>query len=145
MNAERYAEYLRSPHWIKVRDAALKRAGHRCQTCNSDQNLDVHHRTYENLGHEFPMDLTVLCRSCHERIHGEPFRRTPAVPARRKKRKPAISPKNYATQKQRDMIVQLGGKPPTILSQNQARSMAATLKRDQIQRERQAKKLWLLP
>jgi hypothetical protein len=61
--------YLRSEHWRETRAAALERAEHRCQVCNSAKQLDVHHRTYERLGEERPADLTVLCRTCHDRHH----------------------------------------------------------------------------
>ena len=71
MNAEQYrTEYLVSPHWLATRAAALERAGNRCQVCNSAVRLEVHHRTYENLGRELPADLTVLCRACHGLFHG---------------------------------------------------------------------------
>ena len=46
------------------------RAGWQCQECgraSSEMTLDVHHLTYERLGHERADDLIVLCRSCHER------------------------------------------------------------------------------
>jgi 5-methylcytosine-specific restriction endonuclease McrA len=62
--------YLRSDHWQEVRKAALERAGRRCQVCNGDKQLDVHHRTYERKGREEPSDVTVLCRKCHETFHG---------------------------------------------------------------------------
>jgi len=39
--------------------------------CSShDATLDVHHKTYENYGDERPEDLVVLCRSCHQKVHG---------------------------------------------------------------------------
>ena len=63
-----YYEYLKSPKWKQIRDAAIARAGYRCQVCNRPNGqviLDVHHRTYERLGNENPDDLTVLCRDCH--------------------------------------------------------------------------------
>jgi hypothetical protein len=64
-----YQEYLRTDHWLKVRDAAVGRANFRCALCNSDVNLHVHHRTYERLGRELPGDLAVLCSACHDRFH----------------------------------------------------------------------------
>lgn len=70
MKAKEYREvYLRSVHWASVRRDALERAEYRCQVCNADKALDVHHRTYERLGAEAPADLTVLCRRCHARFH----------------------------------------------------------------------------
>jgi len=62
-----YAEYLLSSEWQARRQGALERAGHRCQLCYSKMRLEVHHRTYERLGHELPDDLVVLCDRCHER------------------------------------------------------------------------------
>lgn len=64
-----YSEYLKSAGWQTRRAAALKRAGHRCQVCNGDKRLEVHHRTYERLGHERAADLVVLCRDCHQLFH----------------------------------------------------------------------------
>ena len=61
-----YHAYLRTPQWQARRQAALKRADYRCQICNSSDRLEVHHRTYDNIGNELPGDLTVLCHSCHE-------------------------------------------------------------------------------
>ena len=65
-----YAQYLKTDHWQAVRKAALERADHRCQTCNTPDNLHVHHRTYENRGSERDSDVIVLCKECHERFHG---------------------------------------------------------------------------
>lgn len=65
-----YSDYLKTTHWDTIRLAALKRAGYRCQICNTgNTTLDVHHRTYERRGSELPTDLTVLCRACHEKFH----------------------------------------------------------------------------
>jgi hypothetical protein len=65
-----YEEYLRTPEWQERRQAALQRAGHRCQVCNSPHQLEVHHRTYDRRGHEDDADLTVLCERHHEMFHG---------------------------------------------------------------------------
>jgi len=64
-----YEQYLRTDHWLKVRDAAIERANHRCALCNSEVNLHAHHRTYERLGRELPGDITVLCSVCHDKFH----------------------------------------------------------------------------
>lgn len=74
-----YAAYLRTEHWMIVREAALTRAMRRCQLCNSDRSLEVHHRTYERLGAERADDLTVLCSSCHELFHFRGDRRPTSV------------------------------------------------------------------
>ncbi len=64
-----YPEYLATDWWQEQRSLALHAAGYRCQVCNSDDPLDVHHRTYERLGAEAPGDVTVLCRRCHTTFH----------------------------------------------------------------------------
>jgi hypothetical protein len=71
-----YKAHLASPEWRAIRKAALVRAGYRCAFCGLSQgqvrrrgrHLEVHHNSYENLGHERPQDLTVLCAGrggCH--------------------------------------------------------------------------------
>ncbi len=55
-----YREYLHTDHWQQVRHAALARAGHRCQLCNSSHRLEVHHRTYTRRGVEQDSDVIAL-------------------------------------------------------------------------------------
>ena len=66
-----YQEYLSTPHWKRVRKEALKRAGYKCQLCNSESPLHVHHRTYERLGYEEPGDIIALCAKHHKQFHAE--------------------------------------------------------------------------
>ncbi len=70
LRAMPYEEYLRTPYWKRRREEKLQAVGHRCQLCNRGSGtLDVHHRTYERLGEERDVDLTVLCRACHDTFH----------------------------------------------------------------------------
>jgi 5-methylcytosine-specific restriction endonuclease McrA len=64
-----YADYLKTPEWAKTRDATLRRARYRCQLCNTNRHLNVHHRSYESLGDENWNDLIVLCQECHKTFH----------------------------------------------------------------------------
>lgn len=78
-----YKQFLVSDFWQEAREMALSRAGRRCQLCNADSNLHVHHRTYEHRGWEDEnlSDLTVLCADCHERYHtSNPNHAKPPVP-----------------------------------------------------------------
>lgn len=68
-----YDDYLNDDHWKKTRSEALDRAGHRCQLCCSKIKLNVHHNNYDNLWHEDPKDLIVLCRYCHAKFHDKPY------------------------------------------------------------------------
>lgn len=64
-----YGLYLKTDHWKSVRESTLHLFDHRCAVCNSDSQLDVHHRTYENRGNEKSSDTIVLCRTCHRIFH----------------------------------------------------------------------------
>jgi 5-methylcytosine-specific restriction endonuclease McrA len=64
-----YPDYLKTDEWKEVRQEVLRRAKNRCQVCNADYSLHVHHRTYENRGDEDVSDLTVLCSDCHDVFH----------------------------------------------------------------------------
>lgn len=56
-----YDEYLQSTHWLCLRRQVLFRAKGKCEACgaldNGDRRLQVHHRTYERVGHERMTDL----------------------------------------------------------------------------------------
>lgn len=64
-----YADYLKTPEWQAKRGVRLKAAKFRCQICNAKGLLNVHHRSYTNLGNEQPADLIVLCAECHKLFH----------------------------------------------------------------------------
>lgn len=66
-----YEEYLLTEHWQKKRRRSLIRGDYRCAHCNQSTDLHVHHETYENLWNEKDEDLTVLCKTCHSRVHEE--------------------------------------------------------------------------
>jgi hypothetical protein len=61
-----YDQYLQTEHWKELSEKVKDRAGRKCQVCNSRNNLNAHHRTYERLGEEHDDDLICLCSSCHE-------------------------------------------------------------------------------
>jgi 5-methylcytosine-specific restriction endonuclease McrA len=64
-----YRDYLSSDEWALVRVAALARANYRCARCMTTFDLQVHHITYDRLGHELPEDVMVLCDGCHDKEH----------------------------------------------------------------------------
>lgn len=62
--------YMRSPQWQAIRRVILHRDRYTCCQCGIDGvPLEVHHITYEHLGHEHYSDLASLCRDCHQSIH----------------------------------------------------------------------------
>ena len=72
MNKQEYRQYLKSGHWNFTKKRALKRAGKKCEVCRSEVDLQVHHKSYENLWDEKPADLIVLCECCHIKNHNKP-------------------------------------------------------------------------
>ena len=68
-----YQRYISSDAWKTnpARLAELEASGHRCRLCNASREearLEVHHRTYRNLGCELAEDLTTLCSPCHRDV-----------------------------------------------------------------------------
>lgn len=64
-------EYLKSVHWKQLKKNTLQSQGRICCECGEIKGLQVHHKTYERLGHELPEDLCVLCGACHAKAHGK--------------------------------------------------------------------------
>jgi nucleoside 2-deoxyribosyltransferase len=67
-----YKEYLKTDRWKDLAAQAKKSAGHRCQMCNSTNQLDTHHRSYTHKGTPDEIyDLVVLCHECHSKFHNK--------------------------------------------------------------------------
>ena len=66
-----YAKYTQTSEWKQLRNQALERDGNRCRLCNTDKNLNVHHRVYPKHGWRTDCidNLTTLCKSCHSKHH----------------------------------------------------------------------------
>jgi hypothetical protein len=64
-----YNEYLQTEHWKNKSYKCKQLAGFKCQKCNSNKNLQVHHLTYERRGEEQTTDLMCLCDICHKKEH----------------------------------------------------------------------------
>ncbi|HEX3424773.1 MAG TPA: hypothetical protein VHT30_01485 [Acidimicrobiales bacterium] len=64
--------YLRSAHWHRFRAAWwAAHPGAVCADCGGgDHPMDLHHVTYQRLGHERFSDVVPLHRACHELRHG---------------------------------------------------------------------------
>lgn len=64
-----YQNYLLSAAWRDKREHVFKHKGKRCNICKSEDNIRVHHLTYDMLGKERLSDLVPLCKSCHDLVH----------------------------------------------------------------------------
>jgi ribosomal protein S27AE len=72
-----YAQYLRSEHWMTLKEEKFASARRMCERCGEGAKhrgdrwigLHVHHLTYERVGHEDMADLQVLCIHCHAVTH----------------------------------------------------------------------------
>ena len=70
----RYDKFMASDEWAHLRKIKLEFADYECEKCGAAGPLDVHHLTYERFGgDELLTDLQVLCRECHETVHGRKF------------------------------------------------------------------------
>lgn len=64
-----YENYIHSSAWRSRRQRALQLGHYRCAKCGSTTSLQVHHLSYQHLGHELDNELVVLCASCHRQVH----------------------------------------------------------------------------
>lgn len=65
---EGYQRYLESADWQRLRQLVFERAGGKCEGCRERPPAEVHHLTYERVGHEMLFDLVAVCRPCHRKI-----------------------------------------------------------------------------
>lgn len=68
-----YRQFLSSLYWSCIKNR-LRKIKHYCESCNSFQNLQVHHPSYDFRGEEFIWfnfrKLVMLCSDCHAKHHG---------------------------------------------------------------------------
>ncbi len=67
----KYTDYLFTSYWRAIRSEVLRMHRHSCTRCDSQQNLQVHHRSYEGVykDHLYLHNLEVLCGRCHGLEH----------------------------------------------------------------------------
>jgi 5-methylcytosine-specific restriction endonuclease McrA len=51
------------------KNAYYKRHNRQCAACGSWKKIQLHHVSYDNLGHEPDQDLVPLCFKCHRNAH----------------------------------------------------------------------------
>jgi hypothetical protein len=63
-----YRQYLKSSWWQQKRIQILERDKYQCTICSSKEDLQVHHKNYNNLWQELDSDLITLCKGCHQKV-----------------------------------------------------------------------------
>ena len=67
---QRKSEYLSSRLFREKSALVLRRDGHKCTSCGTTQNLEVHFDAgYNLIPHEPIEGLRTLCESCHKSFH----------------------------------------------------------------------------
>lgn len=69
-HTEKYHRYLQSSEWVEKKIRIWNRDKGICQACLEAQGAEVHHKTYDHVFYEPLFDLELVCRKCHETIHG---------------------------------------------------------------------------
>lgn len=71
INKMPYSVFLKTQYWRSITKYLRDKAGHKCQICGKENNLQVHHKTYLHHGKEvfYLDDLIVLCDKCHHNEH----------------------------------------------------------------------------
>ena len=64
-----YQCYLASREWGLLKRAIRERADGGCERCVNEME-EVHHLTYERIGHEELTDLLGVCHGCHLYLSG---------------------------------------------------------------------------
>ncbi len=76
---QRYAPYLKTPHWAGIKRRALLRDNFRCQHCHTPvnaSNSQAHHirpwgyETFNRYGYSMLFEVVTLCTDCHAEAEG---------------------------------------------------------------------------
>lgn len=67
-----YNDYINSDLWKHRKEAykIMRSNDFKCDICGIKNNLEVHHKHYENVTNETAKDLMLLCHKCHGVKHG---------------------------------------------------------------------------
>lgn len=72
-----YGDYIAGEGWRQRREQYFATHPRKCYMCGSEDNVQLHHLTYERLGWEDDYDLEPLCKRCHMALHA--FCESPGV------------------------------------------------------------------
>lgn len=66
---QNHKKYLKSGIWERKRDFLFKKRGLKCENCQKQEELHLHHKTYAKWGSEYQKHLEILCADCHNKLH----------------------------------------------------------------------------
>lgn len=66
---KKYHEYLQSDEWKEKRKEIFEFIAKKCAKCKTTENIQLHHRSYENIYQESFSDVVPLCETCHKLFH----------------------------------------------------------------------------
>ena len=59
----------------KIKEMLIEMVGHRCEECQTKENLEIHRIIRGNKGGEYiPRNIKILCRKCHKKYHELEFK-----------------------------------------------------------------------
>lgn len=65
-----YQRYLKSKSWEQKKEEHFCNPDNSyCQACYTFKRIQIHHKTYQNVGYEKPEDMVSLCGRCHRDCH----------------------------------------------------------------------------
>ncbi|HTB31828.1 MAG TPA: HNH endonuclease signature motif containing protein [Bacteroidia bacterium] len=69
LNKAKYKQYLKSEKWAEKKFELFLLRGEKCERCQSETDIQVHHKTYRTIFNEDLEDLEILCSNCHKAEH----------------------------------------------------------------------------
>lgn len=69
LNKAKYKQYLKSKKWAEKKFELFSLRGEKCERCQSEIDLQVHHKNYRTIFNEDLEDLEILCSKCHKAEH----------------------------------------------------------------------------
>lgn len=99
MNRDEYASFTTTDCW-KIRRDHYMRNRSTCEICSTKADrLQLHHLSYDNMGHEPDSDLIAVCEQCHKSIHG--------LGSEKWTRLMLATAKQYLSSKKRDKVISI--------------------------------------
>jgi hypothetical protein len=64
-----YQVYMSSPEWRERKAAYFSTHPKQCESCETTEGVQLHHKSYAHFTQEPDEDLAAVCETCHQWIH----------------------------------------------------------------------------